>query len=137
MGAESYTTYQVLQPKTSHFRPATCAEVSCARARNGWRSVMDTSTVDGAKQANWVRMKSGRAFTYTQVGAVVTFTFAPGQRCFEKHQVWLQRRPLLRVAGGDWRGNPRGTPTLVMKPADWIDHFGEHQNTLADAHRKG
>lgn len=137
MGPESYTTYQVLQPKTSHFRPATCAEVSCQRARNGWRSVMDVSTVDGRKQANWIRLKSGRTFTFAQAGHVVTFTFAAGQRCFEKHTVWLQREPLLRVAGGDWRGNPRRTPTVALKPQDWIDHFGEHQLALSDEQKKG
>lgn len=135
--AEVYQTYQVLQPTRTHTRPATCAEVDCPRMRNGWRSVMDTSTVVGRQQATWVRMKSGRAFTYVQQGPVVTFTFPAGQRCFGKHTVPLHREPILRVAGGDWRGNPLGTATREYRPADWIDHFGTHQARLHDAQQKG
>lgn len=132
-GPEAYKTYQVQQ----HFRPATCAEVHCHRAAHGWRSVMDTSTVDGRNKANWIRMKSGRAFTFVENGPIVTFTFAAGQRCFEKHQAPVQRMPLLRVVGGDWRGNPRGVATQTFRPRDWIDNFGEHQLSLLEAQKRG
>ena len=136
-GAEAYQTYQVFQPTQTHTRAASCAEVDCVRLRNGWRSRMDLTTVDGVKQANWVRMKSGRAHTYTQHGPIVTFSFPAGQRCFEAHRLPLWREPILRVAGGDWRGNPTGMPTRQYRPADWIDHFGEHQARLHDAQQKG
>lgn len=136
-GPEAYKTYQLLQPTVSHFRPATCAEVDCHRAKHGWRTVLDVSTVKGRDTANWIRLKSGRAFTYTEKGPVVTFTFAAGQRCFGKHKVSLQREPLLRVVGGDWRGNPRGTTALQLRPRAWVDHFGEHQLNIAEAHKRG
>lgn len=134
---EAYKTYQLLQPERTHTKPATCQQVECQRMRNGWRSVMDTSTVVGRKQANWIRLKSGRAFTYVQQGPVVTFTFAAGQRCFEKHRVPLYRDPILRVAGGDWRGNPRGTSTQVLSARSWTDNFGEHQARLSEAQQRG
>jgi hypothetical protein len=132
-GPEAYKTYQ-MKPFT---RPATCAEVQCPRQRNGWRSVMDTSTVQGRQQANWIRLHSGRAFTFTQQGPVVTFTFAAGQRCFGKHVVVAERDPLCRIVGGDFRGNPRGDAARVLRPADWVDNFGEHQLTLSEAHKRG
>lgn len=136
-GAEAYQTYQVLQPAESHTRRATCAEVDCVRYRNGWRARMDLTTVKGVSDANWVRMKSGRTHTYTQAGPIVTFSFPAGQACFERHVVSLHREPILRVTGGDWRGNPRGEPARVLRPADWLDHFGEHQLRLHDAQQKG
>lgn len=98
---------------------------------------MDLTTVDGVKQANWIRMKSGRSFTYTQHGPIVTFSFPAGQRCFDRHRVSLHREPILRIAGGDWRGNPRETTPLVLTPQSWVDNFGEHQARLLDAQQKG
>lgn len=136
-GPEAYKTYELLQPRQTHTRKATCAEVDCPRRNVGWRTVLDVSTVAGARQAEWIRLRSGRKWTHTQTGTVVTFTFAAGQTCFAEHRVTLNREPLLRVAGGDWRGNPRGTPARVMKPADWVDDFASHQATLAEAHKRG
>lgn len=136
-GPEAYRTYELLQPTATHFRPATCAEVDCHRAKAGWRTVLDTSTVDGRNMAGWIRMHSGRQFTYVEAGPIVTFTFAGGQRCFGKHKVSLEREPILRVRGGDWRGNPRGETTRIFRPADWVDNFGEHQARLSEAHKRG
>jgi hypothetical protein len=136
-GPDAYQTYQVLQPAATHFRRGTCAEVDCRRLRDGWVSRADVSTVDGQKIANWIRLHSGRKFTVAQAGTIVTFTFAAGQRCFARHRVSLHREPVLRVAGGDWRGNPRETPTRVYRAADWLDHFGTHQLSLVDAQKRG
>jgi hypothetical protein len=136
-GPEAYKTYQLLTPRDTHFRAGTCAEVDCPRMRNGWRSVFDLTTTDGVKQANWVRMKSGRAYTYTQAGPVVTFTFPAGQRCFGRHTVALEREPFLRIAGGDYRGNPRRVETVALRPRSWVDNFGEHLLTLSDASKRG
>jgi hypothetical protein len=132
-GPEAYKTYQVVP----HLQTATCAEVGCERQRNGWRSRADVSTVDGQKIANWIRLKSGRRFTHTQAGPVVVFTFPAGQTCFARHKKPVERAPLLRVVGGDWRGNPTGMPTRELRPADWIDDFGTHQLSLAEAHKRG
>lgn len=136
-GPEAYKTYEVRQPRQTHFRRGTCAEVDCRRAKTGWRSVIDVSTVKGRDTANWIRLHSGRRFTFTEAGPLVTFVFPGGQPCFAKHEVWLQREPLLRVAGGDWRGNPRGTPAQILRARDWVDNFGEHQLTLAEAAKRG
>lgn len=132
-GPEAYKTYQV----KPFLRPATCAEVDCQRHRNGWRSVMDLSTVDGVRQANWVRDHSGRAHTFTLAGTLVTFHFPAGQTCFERHRVVADRAPLTTIAGGDWRGDPRGAGVQTLGTRSWIDNFGEHQLTLAEAHKRG
>lgn len=132
-GPEAYKTYQI----RPYVRPASCGEVECARQRNGWRSVMDLSTVAGVKQANWIAQHSGRAYTHEVIGTLVTFTFAAGQTCFERHQVIADREPLARIVDGDWRGNPRGTGAQVLGTRSWIDSFGEHQLKIAEAHKRG
>lgn len=136
-GPEAYKTYQLLQPTRTHTRRASCAEVDCVRMRNGWRARMDLTTVKGVSDANWIRMKSGRSFTYTLHGPIVTFNFPAGQQCLDVHRVPLHREPVLRVVGGDWRGNPRETAALTLSPRSWVDNFGEHQARLADTQQRG
>lgn len=136
--AAAYKTYQAIKPRKTHFRPATCAEVDCPNRARGWRTVVDVTTALGQKQANYIRLHSGRHFTAEQVGDdLVTFTFAPGQTCFSAHRVDLEREPIFRIKGGDFRGNPLGTPTVTLRPQDWLDNFGEHQELLAARQQKG
>jgi len=135
--AEAFKTYEVAQPTRTHTRPGTCAEVNCANRERGWKTVVDVSTELGKKQAQYIRMHSGRAYSHTQAGTIVTFVFSPGQTCFSEHRVSLQREPLFRIIGGDWRGNPLGLPTQRLRPADWLDSFGEHQLSIKTAREKG
>lgn len=134
---EDYKTYQVLQPRKTHFRPASCAEVDCPNYARGWKTTVDVSTQLGRKQANYIRLHSGRRFTFAQTGDLVAFTFSPGQNCFQQHRTSLQRPPLLRIKGGDYRGNPRNIPTVTHRPEDWLDDFGTHQLRLKQALERG
>jgi len=130
---QAYKTYAA---KLFH-RPASCAEVDCPRMRNGWRTVLDVSTVKGQKNANYIRLHSGRRFAFVQAGPVVTFTFPAGQRCFGSHTVPEDRSPLLKIRGGDWRGDPdRRTPQTVSVRS-WLDDFGAHQLTLSELQKRG
>lgn len=135
--ASAYQTYQIASPLATHYRDATCREVDCERHVKGWNSALDMTREDHAKAATWIRMKSGRAFTVTEAGPIVTFTFPAGQTCFEKHKVPVGRPELYLVRGGDWRGNPRNIPVVRHNADTWVDDFANHQDRLKTEHERG
>jgi hypothetical protein len=154
VGSEAYKTYSLAAPISTHTRPGVCGEVEaacsnavletdpcfelhCGPNAHGFAIVADVSTLLGQKQANYIRLKSGRHFTANQAGDLVTFTFPAGQQCFDPHRVSLERDPIFSTVGGDYRGNPMRTPRRIMKPADWVDDFGNHQIGIADARQRG
>lgn len=121
-------TYSVLQPLATHWRDATCEEAGCPNWRDGWRTVVDTSTDLGRRQADYIRRSGGRRFVEAQcwgASEMIEFTFEAGQRCFAAHRVPLERDPLLLVRMGDWRGY--GPTRVHQRPGDWIDDM---QTTL-------
>lgn len=133
-------TYSIIAPKSTHFRPATCAEVDCPAHLHGWTSTIDERTDLGQFQADYIRRTSGRGFTECKddTGQAV-FTFHPGQTCFAAgdHNIRLERPELYVVRGGDFRGNPRGDVARLPGSAAWTDDFGEHQEVLADKMKEG
>lgn len=135
MPTQAYDTYRLVAPVNTHYRDATCVEVDCPNYINGWKTVVDTSSVLGARQAQYIRMQSGRSFTVMESGPMVTFTFPAGQRCFSGHKVPLEREPLYVVRGGDWRAVTR-SPRRV-DASEWRDRFEENQGVLHDAIEKG
>lgn len=137
--AADYRTYQIVAPRSTHFRSASCAEARCPQHEHGWASVIDERTELGQRQAAYIRTQAGRRFAEHRDSAGLThFEFAPGQRCFTDHQVSLDRPPLYVVRDGDWRGNPRGTDPLVhTRPGDWVDDFATHQDRLAELLERG
>lgn len=137
MPAANYRTFQISSPIPTHFRKASCREVECQHYGRGWQTTVDTNTELGARQANYIRLHSGRHFTYTENGGVVTFLFPPGQQCFTTHQVPLGRPEIYVVRGGDWRGNPRGEHRRHVRAADWVDQFANHQDRLATRFNQG
>lgn len=139
MPAADYKTYQLLSPRPTHFRPASCAEARCAAHEHGWRSAVDERTDLGAAQADYIRRQAGRSYTETRDAAGLTvFEFGAGQSCFADHQVSLDRAPLYVVRDGDWRGNPRGTtPSYHTRPENWVDDFATHQDRLARLIERG
>lgn len=134
---DAYKTYQILAPRASHHRPASCAEIRCANHLNGWRTKVDETTELGKRQAWYVRNEAGRAFTEERHGPITTFTFEAGQRCFTPHTVRLDRPEIFLVRGGDWRGNPSGEVLKHQRAADWVDDFGEHQIKVAEQIERG
>jgi len=134
--AWAYKTYRILSPP-SHRRPATCEQVDCVRWRKGWKTCLDVADPKHAEAATWIRNKSGRRFTVTEVGTAVTFSFPPGEDCFAGHTVPYKPH-LFLVHGGDWRGNPRGVPVLRHSGAQaWADDFGENQQLIKDRIGRG
>jgi hypothetical protein len=137
MDAAAYKTYEMRSPLSSHFRPATCAEVACSHYLNGWRVRVEALTPDLLHAAR----NSGRKYTEQQVAEGETWlVFEPGQACFKasQHRARLDRPPLYLVRDGDHRGNPRGTKArLFQRPDQWVDDFATHQQNLADEIQKG
>ncbi|KUF18466.1 hypothetical protein [Streptomyces silvensis] len=137
MPPAAYKTFGILAPVSSHWRPATCAEVDCADHRLGWRvrvEGLDEELLHAART-------SGRRYSELRVAEGETWlVFEAGQPCFRarQHRTRLDRPELYVVRDGDWRGNPRGTPIRQhARPEHWVENFAEHQQGLADAHRKG
>ncbi len=138
MPAAMYKTYSILAPLQTHFRPATCNEVSCRPHERGWMSPIDEKTADGQKHAFYIRKVAKRRYTERRdAGGLTVFEFPPGQQCFGKHVVPLERPELFVVRGGDWRGNPRGTEQKHSRPQDWVDDFQEHHDVIKTALERG
>jgi hypothetical protein len=116
---QAYQTYEA----TARTRPATCRDVQCAAREKGWQTVVDVGSQLGQRQANYIRLRAGRAFTFAQDGDRVTFTFPPGQQCFRQHT--LPVGALFVKRGGDWRAVT--SEPVQMRTEDWID---DQQNTF-------
>ena len=132
----AYQTYQITAPLATHWRTATCTEVDCDAHLRGWSTTVDVATELGARQATYIRMHAGRAYTVTEAGTLVTFMFPGGQQCFRTHRVPLGRPEIYTVRGGDWRGST-GLVRRHADAQDWVDDFGEHQEQLADRLARG
>lgn len=135
LGAESYKTYRIQAPRSTHRRKATCAEVRCENYERGWATRIDERTELGQRQAGYIRTVAGRHFTEGRDAEGWTvFTFPAEQQCFGEHYVSLDRSPQFLVVGGDWRGNPRGESVIHRSFDDWANDFGDHQERLKRAH---
>ncbi len=138
----AYRTFQITSPIATHWRPATCEEVDCPNFLNGWKSAIDESVELGQRQAYYIRKHSGRKYTEdreSQPGLTV-FVFEAGQACFSasQHKAPLGRPEHYLVKGGDWRGNPAGTPTRKhSKPEHWVEDMAEGLDKLRAAQERG
>lgn len=131
----AFQSYGYRAPLLTHWRDATCAEVECDAHVNGWTTLIDESTQLGQQQAYYIRKQSGRRLSELRTEAGLTeFTFPAGQRCFRPHKARLERPGQFLVAGGDWRGNPTGM-RQQLSAEDWVDHFRNHQDKLAEQTR--
>ena len=137
MHPSAYKTYSVRAPRSTHFRPASCAEVDCPHYLNGWR--VRTDTLD--EQMIHTATHSGRKFQRLRVSEYENWiVFEAGQSCFQASNHWtrIDKPELFIVRDGDWRGNPRGTDARKhANPADWLDDFATHQQKLADVQQQG
>ena len=123
-------SYEIVSPLATHTRKARCEEVECQHYGRGWKTTVDTGTAQGRMQANYIRLHSGRTFTYTENGTMVEFVFPPEQQCFTEHRVSLERPSLFVVRDGDWRGNPSGYRRMHRDGTQWTEDFAENQDRL-------
>lgn len=130
-------SYQILAPRATHYRPATCAEYECPDYLHGWRTIVPADS----PAAEYIRHDRTRRHTeQRQPGGLAEFTFEPGQRGFagpaHDHVLPVGRPERFIERGGDWRGNPRGD--VREHTADtWVDSFANHQDRLHTALERG
>jgi len=140
MPAQNYKTYGFSRPLSTHWTSATCEDVDCKYFVNGWTSDIDESTADGQLQAAAIRRDKTRSYEESKIEGKTRFTYAPGNTCFywTTHRQPIERMPKFYVKGGDWRGNPLGTPTRIHRsPEQWVEDLAEHQDQLAELIRRG
>ena len=133
----SMKTYAISSPLSTHWRPATCAEVECPEFVHGWRTIVPSDSA----AADYIRHDRTRRHAETHPDAgLACFTFEPGQHGFSPqhdHQVRTGRPEKYLVRGGDWRGNPAGDRRVLGRAADWVDDFANHQDRLQTAIERG
>lgn len=110
-----------------------CEEAGCDAWAKGWTTAVDESTALGRGQAEYIRTRSGRTFAESKTQGLTVFRFAAHQRCFREHQT---QGALLTVRAGDLHRS-LGTIREHTRSADWQEHFGEHQQALADEQARG
>lgn len=143
LGPQFYKSFSLRAPVATHHRRVTCAEAECDAYQHGWVTTIDVSTSLGQRQAAFIRGDKTRRHHEQRVGdSLVKFVFGPGQHGFagkqHEHYQRVARPPLLVVAEGDWRGNPRGIPVRVVPRVEsWCEEFAEHQDKLATAAGRG
>lgn len=124
--ASAYQTYQIASPSDRTIRAA-CELVGCAAYMHGWDTAVDERTELGVQQAAYIRAQAGRTFRELRSAEGLTiFRFDSRQRCFGEHR---SRPPRFSVHGGDWRQN-LGILRQHSRPADWVEDFGMHQQTI-------
>jgi hypothetical protein len=134
----AYKTYGMRTPLATHYRPAACVEVDCLAHLNGWRTLVDETTMLGQKQAHYIRSESGRRYIEErQPTGLTAFDFPEGQRCFTEHRVTLDREAFFSVRPGDWRGGANRHEVRTLNADDWLDDFANHQQRLADRINRG
>lgn len=138
MPPEHMKTYRIAAPKATHWRPATCAEVECDHYVHGWRTIVPADSA----AAEYIRHdKTRRHSEERQDGGLAAFTFEPGQRGFapaHDHQLPTGRPERFLVTGGDFRGNPLGTPAREhAKPDFWVEEMQENLDDIRTRHERG
>lgn len=131
--AQAFKTYQIVAPRKTHFRLATCQEVGCAAYQNGWITALDERDPDSRNAAQWIRVKSGRHFVESRrADGTTQFVFKPEQQCFRPHQTRIDKPELYIVRGGDHRANPTQEVRRHTRPEHWVEDFAEHQDRIAN-----
>lgn len=140
MPPQAYKTYVMRRPLATHWSAASCEDVDCPQFLNGWKTIVDEATPLGAKQAAYIRSDKTREHKEVRTPDGLTeFYFPAGNACFKRseHKALNGRPSVYLVKGGDHRGNPLGTKTHVLTADQWRDDFGEHQDKLAEAIKRG
>ncbi len=151
-------SYDIHAPLATHWRKATCAEVSCKALAEGWITMIaedplvmpEKPSLDPAvtkatfrrlerdpdhrdeARAYYIRHLSGREFSERRDETGITvFDFTPGQDCFDQHKIRIDRPEIFIVRGGDWRGNPTRESRTHDRPDYWVEDFALHQDEIA------
>lgn len=131
-------TYHIAAPLSTHWRPASCAEVDCLAYLHGWQTSCDETTDLGARQAHYIRHDRSRKHTERRAETGLTvFEFAAGQTCFTSHRLPVGRPERFLVVGGDFRGNPTGFRREHTKPDFWVEDMAGNLDDIRTRHERG
>lgn len=133
---QDYKTYQIVSPLSTHWRPATCAEIDCPDYLKGWRVRVEGLPPEMAHTAR----TCGRKYSELEVTENEHWlVFEAGQSCFRAHQhrALLDKQEIFIVRDGDFRGNPTGNVRKHTRPDHWVEDFSEHQDKLAQRIQAG
>lgn len=133
---QSYKSYTVSAPLSSHWRNGTCEEADCPEYQHGWKTTVDLDSELGQRQAYYIVKESGRSFQVERHGQLVEFIFEAGQKCFTQHRIRLDRYPRFFVRGGDWRQNT-GLIREHSNFENWQEDFALHQDRLKTVIERG
>ncbi len=130
--ASMYQTFSIRAPKSTHWQPATCEEVSCEYYTRGFKVSLDESKPVGSGNAAMLRADKTRTKReYRDEFGMTIFEYPPGTKCMNKHSKRLEKPEIFIVRDGDHRGNPKGTPTRTHTSADsWVEEFSETQDKI-------
>lgn len=126
-----YKTYRIASPVSTHYRPATCAEVDCKAFREGW-----TYKKSDLERENllYAVTHAGKRYRETNVDESpdTYLVFEPGQICFQArmHRISLDRPEFYFAGRGDFRSFSHRRATQFDKPEDWVDSFAHHQDII-------
>lgn len=133
---QDYKTYQVMSPLSTHWRPATCAEVACPDYLKGWKIRLEGLPAEMTHAAR----TTGRKCTELDVSENEHWlVFEAGQPCFRagEHKALLDKQEIFVVRDGDFRGNPTGSVRKHTRPEFWVEDFSDHQDKLARQIQQG
>jgi hypothetical protein len=137
MDPTAYRSFEVHSPLKTHFREVRCQDADCQHHLGGWVSVIDVTTPEGKGWAAAIK-RSGRRFTAELSPSGVVFRFPAGQQCFKSpHRVPLGRPEIFVVRDGDWRGNPSGRTSGVIRPGEFVERMAENLDVLSTETQKG
>lgn len=128
-------TYQAAAPLSTHFRPATCAEVDCPNYLNGWTVHVE---ILNPAQLHAIRTSAYKYAEHHVAEGRTLLIFEAGQPCFYagSHRIRLEREARFFIKSGDHRGNPDGQ-VAELSVSSWVDDFGEHQERIAEQAERG
>lgn len=126
--------YRILNPADSHFRLATCAEVSCDHYLRGWRVHVDVLPPELVHAAR----TSGRRYEELCLAPGETYlVFEAGQPCFRAatHRTNVGRAPLFVVDTP--QSNGRIQRRRHTSNDSWADDFHSHTDAVLGVINKG
>lgn len=150
--AHARKTFEYQTPEDTHYRRANCKQAAehglCKHYAEGfvlpW-TPGDTQLIDVLNTLNYTYSETDVPPAHLQElefpRGTKFLVFPPEQRCMTSykvpHRIPLDREPLLRVVGGDWRGNPRGEVRVHDNLENWVDDLHNTTDKIRSEIDKG
>lgn len=131
---QDYRTYAMRAPLGTHFRPSTCDEYGCPAYTNGWSIRLEGLTA----QLAYVARHSGRRYREMEVAPGETYlVYEPGQTCFDRHVLPLDRPQWYFTGRGDYRIFNVRNARQFERPEDFIEDMQSHLDSLRRIQERG